>query len=302
MMIGFIVLFFPKGLKLRRVGFIILLTLFTKTNTANITSNDFVIDIMDSGQGLAVVIRTKEHNLLFDTGFSSSSGFNIADSAIIPYLIKSNITKLDKVIISHGDNDHIGGLVHINDKFIINEILTSNISKVTKIINNITTNIRYCNKGQSWNYDGVLFNILHPDKTRAKFKKNHNNSSCVLKISNDKYSVLLTGDIEKYAEKYLVKTASNYIKSNILLVPHHGSNTSSSYNFIKAVAPDIVINSSGYKNRFGHPSNKVKTRYQKLNIPFFDTQCSGQINITLDSRIKIEEYRKISRRYWNRYC
>ncbi len=298
--ICFVIIFLPKGLKFRRFGFISLLALFSYNKSLGLENNGFIVEVMDSGQGLAIIIKTKNHNLLFDTGFSSISGFNIGDSVVMPYMFKNNIRKIDTVIISHSDNDHIGGLRYINGQIAIGEIFTSMPKEVKKIVN--ISNIKTCNRGQNWTYDNIKFSILHPNKSYRLTNKKRNNNSCVLKISNGKYSILITADIEKNAEKYLIKTATKDLKADILLMPHHGSNTSSTYKFLMTVSPTIAINSSGYKNRFSHPSNKVLTRYKTLKIPIYDTQCSGQITLNIADNIIISETRKNNKNYWTRIC
>ncbi len=298
--ICFVIIFLPKGLKFRRFGFISLLALFSYNKSLGFEDNKFIVEVMDSGQGLAIIIQTKNHNLLFDTGFSSVSGFNIGDSVIMPYMFKKNIRKIDTVIVSHSDNDHIGGLKYINKQIAIGEIFTSTPKQVQKIVN--INNIKTCDKGQNWVYDNINFSILHPNKSYKLTNKKTNNNSCVLKISNGKYSILITADIEKNAEKYLIKNASKKLKADILLVPHHGSNTSSTYDFLIAVSPTIAINSSGYSNRFSHPSDKVLSRYNALNIPLYDTQCSGQITLSIGDDIIINEARKDNKNYWTRVC
>jgi len=230
--------------------------------------------------------------LLFDTGAAYPSGFNMGNSVINPYLKTKQIKYLDKIIISHGDNDHIGGLKSVLGEFNALEILTSVPDKITQ------TALR-CNSGQTWQWDGVLFEILNPSEN-ANFKGN--NASCVLKVSTKKYSILLTGDIEKKAEKYLVKTHKNKLDSTIMLSPHHGSKTSSTTAFLNAVSPDIVIISSGFKNRFNHPAKTITDRYNDHNIQSINTNCAGQIEIGLADEITISKYRKKHQRFYMRQC
>lgn len=281
----------PKGLKLRWLSmFIFGLMLFTPNH--KIDKNSILVTTLDVGQGSSHVIQTRKHILLFDTGAKYPSGFNLSDSVITPYLRAKHIQRLDKVIVSHGDNDHIGGLDNILENFQIGEILSSATEK-------IQTESTRCQAGQSWQWDGVLFEILNPDRSTT-FK--HNNASCVLKVSNEKYSILLTGDIEKKAEHYLVKNFKEKLKSTILISPHHGSKTSSTQRFLEAVSPSLVIVSSGFKNRFRHPAETVIKRYKTNKIKTLQTNCSGQIDIMLSDKIRIKEYRKVFMRYYLRQC
>jgi competence protein ComEC len=145
----------------------------------------------------------------------------------------------------------------------------------------------------------VLFEILNPSKN-TDFKGN--NASCVLKVSTKKHSVLLTGDIEKKAEKYLIKNHKDKLSSNVLLSPHHGSKTSSTMDFIRAVSPKTVVISSGFKNRFNHPAKIVTERYRANNLNIINTNCAGQIDIELKDEVLILQYRKKHQRFYMRQC
>ncbi|MDC9714290.1 MAG: DNA internalization-related competence protein ComEC/Rec2 [Gammaproteobacteria bacterium] len=281
----------PKALKLRWLSAPMLVLMLFAPNDY-IEDNSVLITTLDVGQGLASVVQTKNHTLLFDTGAKYRSGFNLGDSVITPYLQAKHIRHLDKVIISHGDNDHIGGLDNILDNFKVSEILTSVPEKIQRTTLD-------CQTGQNWQWDGVIFEILNPDKN-TYFKDN--NTSCVLKISTSKYSMLLTGDIERKTERHLVKNNKEKLKSAVLLSPHHGSKTSSTQAFLDAVSPSLVIVSSGFKNRFRHPSQAIIQRYQSNNIKILQTSCSGQIDILLSNNIEFKEYRRDFSRYYLRQC
>lgn len=281
----------PKGLQLRLLSIpILMLMLFSPQQ--KIIKNTAVITILDVGQGLSHVVQTQNHTLLFDTGALYPSGFNLGESVINPFLKAKQINTLDKVIISHADNDHIGGLNDILQTFTVKDILTSTPEKITQAST-------HCYAGQQWYWDGVLFEILNPTQN-TRFKGN--NASCVLKISTKKYSILLSADIEKKAEKQLVKHQREKLNSDILISPHHGSKTSSTQVFLDAVSPSTVIVSSGYKNRFNHPAQKIVDRYKVNNIKMISSNCAGQISITLGDKIDITEYRKDHARYYMRQC
>ena len=281
----------PKALKLRWLSAPILGLLFLTPNHT-IERNSMLITTLDVGQGLSHVIQTSKHILLFDTGARYPSGFNLGDSVIAPYLRAKHIQRLDKVIISHDDNDHIGGFSSILQNFDITKILSSTPEKIqAKVIK--------CQTGQNWTWDGILFEILSPDKV---FKLTDNNASCVLKVSNKKHSVLLTGDIEKITEQHLTQNFKEKLKSTVLISPHHGSKTSSTQAFLEAISPTLVIVSSGFKNRFHHPHKAIMRRYESNNIKVLQTQCSGQIDLLFNNDISIKEYRKDSARYYLRQC
>ncbi|SMN11798.1 DNA internalization-related competence protein ComEC/Rec2 [uncultured Candidatus Thioglobus sp.] len=281
----------PKALKLRWLSPLILALILLAPN-AQLKPQQVLITTLDVGQGLANIVQTKNHTLLFDTGAYYRSGFNLGESVILPYLNAKNIQHLDKIIISHGDNDHIGGLKSLLKMISVDEILTS----VPEKIQQTTTK---CQQNQQWQWDGVKFEILNPTKN-SHFKSN--NASCVLKISNAKHSLLLTGDIEKKAERYLVKHLAHKLRSDIMLAPHHGSKSSSTQSFLEAVSPSLIVVSSGFKNRFKHPDKTIIKRYQDNGIKMLQTACTGQIDILLGDKISVKEYRKTSARYYMRQC
>ena len=281
----------PKGLKLKILSIpILILMLFSPHE--KITKNTAIITTLDVGQGLSHVVQTQNHTLLFDTGARYPSGFNLGESVINPFLKAKQINTLDKIIVSHADNDHIGGLIDVLKTFKTKEILTSTPSRINQPSS-------HCYAGQQWHWDGVLFEILNPTKN-TQFRGN--NASCVLKISTKNYSILLSADIEKKAEKQLVKHQQEKLKSDILISPHHGSKTSSTQIFLDAVSPATVIVSSGYKNRFNHPAQPIVDRYKANNIKLINSNCAGQITITLGDKINITEYRKDHARYYMRQC
>ncbi len=289
LIIATLIAILPSALKLRKIALILLL-LVVFHPLEKITKGSAIVTILDVGQGLANVIRTQNHTLLFDTGSGYPSGFNMGDAVIIPYLRSKQIQYLDKIIISHGDNDHIGGLNPILKAFNVLEIHTS-------VPNKIKATTTLCKKGQYWIWDDVLFEILNPDDN---FKDN--NASCVLKISTHSHSILLSADIEKKTEKYLISNQKNKLPSNILISPHHGSKTSSSDKFLDVVSPKWVVISSGYKNRFNHPAKVVVNRYKNHSINILNTSCAGQIEIFLDKDIVINQYRQDYARYYQRQC
>ncbi|CAC9595286.1 DNA internalization-related competence protein ComEC/Rec2 [uncultured Gammaproteobacteria bacterium] len=281
----------PKALKLRWLS-VLVLGLMILIPNPKMDDNSVLITTLDVAQGLATVVQTKNHVLLFDTGAKYPSGFNLGGSVIAPYLRAKHIQYLDKIVISHGDNDHIGGLDNILENFKVGEILSSVPEK-------IQTKALTCQKGQSWQWDGIMFKMLNPEK-ETSFKGN--NTSCVLKISNKKYSVLLTGDIERKAEHHLVQNNKEELKSTIMLAPHHGSKTSSTQAFLNAVSPSLIVVSSGFNNRFKHPAKTIIKRYQSNGIKVLKTSCSGQIDVLLSDTINIKEYRKESAYYYLRQC
>ena len=279
----------PSALKLRKIALILLVVIWFQP-IEKLKYGEAIITTLDVGQGLSHVVRTQNHTLVFDTGARYRSGFNVGEAVILPYLRTHQINLIDLLIISHGDNDHIGGLDSLLENTKVNKILSSVPDKTSQVAS-------LCHTSSSWQWDGVSFQMLN-----ISHYFTGNNASCVLKISSKDHSAILTGDIERKAELHLIKTWGKQLKSDILISPHHGSKTSSSEQFLTAVAPKWVIISSGYKNRFNHPAAIVTDRYQQHKINTLNTNCSGQIDIKLSDKITLERYRQAQKRYYWRTC
>lgn len=258
-----------------------------------LTSGQYSVTLLDVGQGLSVVIRTRQHVLLYDTGPKFSENFDAGSAIVLPYLFKNNIHRIDRVVISHGDNDHIGGLAALQSHILIKDIFSSVPAKIKK------QPAQLCLAGQHWQWDGVSFLFLYPNKKQLGL---NNDSSCVLKISNGVKSVLLTGDIEKLAEKVLLKTQYSHLPATVLIVPHHGSTTSSTTAFIHAIHPQYAWFAVGYRNRYGLPKPKVITRYLQAHVALFDTVKSGAISMLLTKDVvanRIQQYRVVNHHLWD---
>ena len=289
LIISILIWLLPSALKLRKIAFILAAVALLQP-IDKITQDEVVITTLDVGQGLSHVVRTQNHVLVFDAGARYRSGFNMGEAVITPYLKSHQVDSIDLVVISHGDNDHIGGLNGLSKAVPINEIVSSVPEKVSSIASR-------CQDKASWNWDGVVFKMLN-----ISHNFSGNNGSCVLKISNSNHSIILTGDIEKKAEKHLVNTWGNKLKADVLISPHHGSKTSSSELFLTTVSPRFVIVSSGYKNQFNHPANTILDRYKAHGIAILNTNCSGQIEVKLNNEITISHYRQEEKRYYWRQC
>ncbi|MEM9242897.1 MAG: DNA internalization-related competence protein ComEC/Rec2 [Pseudomonadota bacterium] len=247
--------------------------------------------LLDVGQGLSAVVETARHTLVFDTGAKFSPTFNAGDSVLIPFLRNKHIKTIDVLMISHLDNDHNGGTSALLRQIPVKKIYSS-------IPNSIKPNNLVCQRGQQWQWDGIHFQVLFPINVS---KKNcGNNCSCVLKISVGKQSVLLTGDIEKSAEKTLLDNSQATLASSILVAPHHGSKTSSTPAFIQAVNPKFVLFPVGYRNRFHFPAASVVQRYRDIGAKLFSTDHCGAISFKLGERLlQAECYREINKKLWD---
>ncbi|MDH5393169.1 MAG: DNA internalization-related competence protein ComEC/Rec2 [Gammaproteobacteria bacterium] len=290
---GLLLLFSPYAFPARALSVLLLLPLFT-SKAQSLPDNAFELHVLDVGQGLSVYIKTKDHNLLFDAGAKFSQRFDLGEKVVVPFLRNQGVRKLDRLIISNGDNDHIGGAQAVIDHIQTAAVIGRDTEKITHAHSSL------CVRGQKWNWDGIAFEMLHP---LSQDYKKRNNYSCVLKVSNAVNSVLITADIESRAEKELLKQQASALNATVLIVPHHGSNTSSSRDFLKAVNPKIAIYSSGYLNRYRFPHAKVVARYTEQGIAQLNTAKSGHISLIVDENslnARALSYRQQYRRYWHR--
>lgn len=287
--IAFILLLLPVGFPGRSFGLIWLLPLYF-FHPSKLNSGEITCTLLEVGQGLAVVIQTRSHVLVFDAGARYSADADMGERVVLPYLQAAGITKIDKLVISHGDNDHMGGADSLLKSLPV-------FSLVTSVPERFKLPATYCLSGMQWQWDGIHFMFLHPDKSVLGL---NNDSSCVLRIVNQRHSILLTGDIERYAENYLLQQNREHLPSTILIAPHHGSKTSALKEFVEVVHPQYVLYATGYRNQYHFPHPMVVQIYQQMNSKQFNTAETGALTMRLNQKgISIEPYRLLHRRYWH---
>lgn len=248
--------------------------------------------LLDVGQGLAAVIQTQHHTLLYDAGPLYGKAGNAGDRVIIPFLHSRHIKKLDKVIISHSDLDHRAGLKGLRH-WPKGEILSSEPERLDQFS-------RVCVAGESWEWDGVVFTLLSPSSKLKDTKRN--NLSCVLKVATKHHSILLTGDIEQRAEKRLLTEMSAALQSTILVVPHHGSLTSSSISFVEKISPQYALFPVGIANQYGFPKPAVLKRYEEVGSQNLLSWQTGALMFELKDHKDLSPpicWREMTRRYWH---
>ena len=260
----------PRQISPRYLSLFFFLPLFYRW--PSLAKGEVQLSVLDVGQGLSVLIQTQKHQLLYDTGANTSAGERI----INPYLHYMGVKKLDALMISHNDKDHTGGADAVFRQFIPQQLWYS--AKPQGYQPPSQTIHHECYAGQSWHWDGVRFEVLSPI-VGVNYDKD-NNRSCVLRVSATGFSVLLTGDMEAPAEQILLKQQKN-LQSDILLLGHHGSKTSSTEAFIDVVQPKLAIVSAGYLNHFGHPAPMVVQRLQKRQIDIDNTIEQGTLRYHL---------------------
>ena len=305
---GFLFLLLPKGFPARWLGLIAILPalLFTPERPKQ---GEFTFILLDAGQGMASVIQTQNHNLIYDVGTRFSETYDMGKLVVAPFLKGKGITTVDSMVLSHKDIDHWGGAEAVLKELVVNEVISSDLTVLSKLPKRLTLSdqdIMRCTTGQSWQWDGVDFEFLSPPSPSESFLSHFqkdNDRSCVLRVSNAHHSLLLAGDIEKKMEKYLLSNQLDKLSSDVITVPHHGSKTSSTRAFLQAAAPQLALVSAGYRNRFGHPKEEVLKRYQKMEIAIMDTVSSGAITIIFPDtkeEIEVKSYRNNSRGFWSR--
>ena len=261
------------------------------------------LNLLDVGQGLSVLITREGRALLYDTGAAYPSGFNMADSVILPYLQYAGIKQLDKVFLSHSDNDHAGSLTQLLAGITVKQ-LVSNDSQLAGNHQQVSS----CHRGMNFHWQGLSIKALWPlsplKETKSSIEimprnvtKQKNDDSCVLLISDGKHKVLLTGDITKNVEQQLLALYPN-LTADVLLVPHHGSKTSSSPAFIQQLSAKVALVSAGYLNRWGMPVEEVVLRYQQQGIELINSSEKGQVVLSFSNDIAIESYHDDFRPFW----
>jgi competence protein ComEC len=286
----------PRGWPARWLGVPLMLPLFAVAPAAP-GAGDLWITVFDVGQGLAVLARTERHALLYDAGPMFDAFADSGSRVIVPYLRGEGIDTLDALVVSHDDNDHAGGAQSVIDAMPVG-VFWSSLAKDHPLLAAPAWRAP-CAAGRRWRWDGVAFEFLHPAPGKGGGEGKINDRSCVLRIEAAGRSVLLTGDIEGAAERELLGRAPELLSADALLVPHHGSLTSSTPDFVKRVAPRIAVFTVGYRNRFGHPREEVLARYREAGSRLLRTDETGAVQIRFGTGgLEMTSQREAARRYW----
>jgi competence protein ComEC len=290
-------------------------------------SGQFELLAADIGQGNAVLVRTATRSLLYDTGPRFSRESDAGQRTLVP-LLRALGEKLDTVVLSHRDSDHTGGAAAIL-AMQPQAALLSSLEDGHELLG-LRPTAQRCIAGQTWQWDGVAFEVLHPQAADYDAPNKSNAMSCVLRISNGQHTALLVGDIEAAQESRLVQTyadaanamhtetlmgtstssvrtgsaentkgTAKTLQADLLLVPHHGSKTSSTPEFLDAVHPRIAIGQSGYRNRFNHPAPEVAQRYIERNIQLITSPRCGAATWRSDQAQTVVCQREKNKRYWH---
>lgn len=287
-LLGTLWLLAPRGWPARPLGLFALLQVLWP-GSPSIQSGELRMSVLDVGQGQAVLLQTAGHALLIDTGPGFPDGGDLGDRVLVPSLVQLGVTRLDLVIVSHSDLDHSGGTESLRRRLPISRLLASDPPG--------TAGSALCTMGQSWTWDGVRFEILHPPDTLPYLG---NESSCTVRADSAGGSVLIPGDLGEVIEQRLIREQPDKLKVDVLIAGHHGSAGSSSSEFLTATAPNWVLYSAGHRNRFGFPRPQVRQRVAAVGAREANTADLGALHVDFrpGEPILVRGQRQLQRRWW----
>jgi competence protein ComEC len=289
-MLGALWLLMPRGIPARMLGLFLFLPLLWPAG-APLADGEFMAYMLDVGQGEAFVVRTRDHAVIYDAGAKFPSGFDIGEATVVPALHALGIEHVDRMIISHGDNDHAGGATAVAAAW-------PGIAVESGEPARLTIPATQCLAGQSWNWNGVEFRNVHP---REPLSGVDNDRCCVLAVRSGNSELVLPGDITRAVEPDVAEALAPVPQHLVLQVPHHGSKTSSSVDFIADLHPALGLITAGYMNRFHHPNKDVVARYAAAGVDLLNSARSGFVAIRFapDAAPQvIEQGRRDRHPYW----
>ncbi|MDV6677687.1 ComEC family DNA internalization-related competence protein, partial [Pseudomonas aeruginosa] len=269
-MLGALCWLAPAGLPLRALGAALLLPALLPSSPP-VEWGRAEVRVLDVGQGLAVLVRTREHVLLYDSG-ARQGAFDMGERVVVPVLRSLDLRRLDGLLLSHADNDHAGGAPTVASRFPPVWLVSGEPARLPSPLFADSCDER------SWSWDGVVF-----EQWAWAQAGDSNDRSCVLRVEADGEVLLLTGDISRAAEHaWLARQADPRV--DWLLAPHHGSRSSSGVVFVLRTRPRHVLVSRGWRNAFGHPHGEVMERYARVAAQVHDTARDGALTFLLGSR------------------
>jgi competence protein ComEC len=304
--IGFccLLILLPRGFFSRLISVsALLLSLVIQLSLPKPDQPDLRMLVLDVGQGTAITIQVKDKTLVYDTGAAFSDNFDAGSGIISPYLRSEGIIRLDKLVVSHNDQDHAGGLSGLLETIEVNQLLLGQYlplfppDKQQQMIYSKAQSVKSCHEYPEWQWHQVRFEFIHwPLRKRASA----NNYSCVLVMDYQGQKIVLPGDLEKEVEGQLLRSEKLPKNVQVLLVGHHGSLSSSTEEFVQYLNPKQVVYSAGFQNRYGHPHPKVQARFQAINSEEFNTATDGAMEFQWKQggELPVFSYRRGYKRYW----
>lgn len=279
----------PRGVPGKWLGLLLILPVVAWP-PETIPAGEVRVDVLDVGQGQAVVIRTQRHVLIYDPGPLYNADSDAGQRVVVPFLRWQGVDRINTLVVTHGDSDHAGGLASLQAAVPVDRVLSSMRELDGEL----------CAAGQRWVWDGVEFSMLHPAPSAYAETGKRNALSCVLSVSSGEHRMLLTADIEAADEAVMLTRDAAALKADVLLVPHHGAQGSSTPVFIAAVDAREVLFSVGYRNRFGHPRPEIVERYASTAARLWRTDLDGALRVVLSpAGLAVTGWRHERSRYWH---
>jgi competence protein ComEC len=282
--LGVLLLLMPAGIPLRALGVMLLLPMAFPPRM-EVPEGRAQVWVLDVGQGLSVLVRTREHALLYDAG-PRQGDFDAGERVVLPSIRSLAVSRLDMLLLSHADNDHSGGAQAIQRLMPVARLISGEPQRHAAGLD-----AKPCESGEQWQWNGVRFTLWQWQAARDS-----NQMSCVLLVEANGERILLTGDIDQTAEQALLHSGEK-VQAQWLLLPHHGSRSSSSESFLRAVEPAAALISRSFHNAFGHPHPSVSARLTALGIDTYDTALDGAIRIELGD-FSTAKVQRAERRFW----
>lgn len=303
-----------KWVKIFSVMTLLVALFFSWSSESRPQNGQASLNVLDVGQGQAVVIETKNHVLIYDTGAKWGDKMDGVKLAVLPFLRARNWSQVDYVMISHADMDHAGGLERLVESMSIKHISSGQPNVINDRLREYRQqqpslplhSVELCRAGDSWVWDGVAFDVLAPGLPELATKlTNNNDQSCVLKVTAGEQSVLIPGDVSTNIERDLIAVYGNKLQSTIIVAGHHGSRHSTSKQWLDMVKPEVVLFTTGYKNRYKFPAEDTLKRLDE-SIVWFNTGCSGGVGYQLgvesfDPRA-VYQARKTQQKWYHHRC
>jgi len=292
-MLGAFWLLLPRGMPARALGLLLLLPMLAPARD-ELADGEFEALMLDVGQGLSFVVRTRDHALVYDAGSRFPSGFDLGKASVVPALHAIGVRRVDRLIISHGDNDHAGGAASVLAAFPQAVVESGEPGR-------LDVASKQCLAGESWNWDGVRFRVVHPSEPLSTHA---NDRCCVVEVRTGRNVLLLTGDISSAVEAQVASAIDSAGTNVTLQVPHHGSKTSSSEELLAALHPSLALVSAGYRNHFNHPHPAIVARYAQDGIDLVNSAQAGFVSLhfAAEASPRIEERGRTDRHpYWREH-